>query len=225
MVLFSAKTQMFLLTYFSMFARHAIIGTWSVSKPMIQKDLGLIESDFGNFEFLFLILYAVGNYFSGALVDVWSARAIVSVGLMLSSCSIFTVRLTQIVIASEFGSANHVLVLLLWGLAGLFQSAAWPGGISVVSSWYDKSSHGVVLGMWSTNSPAGSIFGQQLAGFMIGVMLLTWQAAVSTACLLAFLVGILYFILVRIPNFPSCPPQSIANTHKSAIGKAFRIPR
>jgi ACS family hexuronate transporter-like MFS transporter len=92
MLAWSLQSSAFFVTYSSMFARYAIIGTWAVSKPYIQKDLGFTESDFGSFEFLFLLAYAVGNYVSGVLIDKWSARLVVSVGLALTACLMSTVR-------------------------------------------------------------------------------------------------------------------------------------
>jgi sugar phosphate permease len=143
---------------------------------MDEATMGLIDS-------VYLVSYAVGQFIWGALADKVGPRRVLLTGLLAS-----------IVCAVAMGASTWLTAFLVINfLQGLAQSCGWAPLAKNLSCWYSRLERGRILGLWSTNYPAGSVVAFTIAGGAI-TYFGHWSYAfyVPAACLFAIFL-LLYF--------------------------------
>ncbi|XP_064604682.1 sugar phosphate exchanger 3-like [Liolophura sinensis] len=117
------------------------------------------EPFLGGLDTAFLISYAVGLYISGMLGDRFNMRLVLSFGMCSSALTVFMFG----VVTEWTHLYNPYIYMATWILNGLFQSTGWPTVVAVMGNWFERSSRGLVFGLWSACASVGNILGAVMA--------------------------------------------------------------
>ena len=80
-----AQIIVFTLGFFCNLTRHAMMESWSVSKPQIESSLSFDSLSLGALDMVFLFSYAAGNILSGLLSDRYNAKSVLCLGMVVSA--------------------------------------------------------------------------------------------------------------------------------------------
>lgn len=50
---------------------------------------------------------------------------------------------------------------------GFFQTTGWPAVVACIGHWFNKSSRGVIFGIWNSHTNVGNILGAVIAGAFV----------------------------------------------------------
>ncbi|HJO03334.1 MAG TPA: MFS transporter [Acidobacteriota bacterium] len=168
---------------------------FSVAMPLMVEDLGYTKLNFATVISLYSLLYALGQFVSGAWVDRYGPRLVVSIGLCIA---VFSNLLMGI-------SASLLAFAVLGGLNGIGQSTGWPGLVKNMTPWFRQRERGVVMAWWGTSYVLGASFAVVFATFWAvdATVLQQWQwrRAFWAPALLLMLIAIIYMLGSR--NSPS----------------------
>lgn len=173
-------------------------------------------------ETVYLALYAIGQFVSGALGDSLGARRVIAFGMLASAATAFACGL--------FGSA--VAILVGFGLNGLFQSTGWPNNVKVMAHWFTKRQRGTVMGFWCTNYQVGGLVATALATFLMAHW--GWESAFTIpATWVAVVGGVILLFLVERPQDRGLPPAEAPvagaptmepESGRAAMRRMLRVP-
>eukprot|EP00929_Paragymnodinium_shiwhaense_P036904 TRINITY_DN19726_c0_g1_i1.p1 TRINITY_DN19726_c0_g1~~TRINITY_DN19726_c0_g1_i1.p1 ORF type:complete len:494 (+),score=70.23 TRINITY_DN19726_c0_g1_i1:100-1581(+) len=113
-----------------------------------QELLGILDS-------LYMLGYAGAMPVMGRIADQTNAALFLAIGLLAVA-----VLLILIGLAHAWQIHSFVYFAGLSFLGGCAQSIAYPCVIAVISRWFGKSNIGFLLGLWSSCTPIGTIFGK-----------------------------------------------------------------
>ncbi len=158
-----------------------------VMTEFTSEDIGIITSS------LFWS-YGIGHLINGRLGEIFGLRKFIILSAVLS------------VIANiVMGFQSSVLIMaIVWGINGFFQSMAWSPGVSSLNFWWPSDKRGFATGF----ANAFSGFGQVVATLMVALSFavlpnLGWRSAF-------FIPGILPIILVLIfALFAKSSPKAV----------------
>ena len=175
----------FALTWLSYASLYLCRKGVAVSKARLVRELPLTEGALAGIDTAYLIAYAVGQFVSGVAVGRLGARRVIALGLAGSAMACFA-----------FGSASAGWVLVVcFGLNGVFQSTGWPAGTSVMASWYPARDRGAAMGLWATNYQAGGLAGTALATALLARF--GWRVAIAGPGLWLVVYAIVILVLLR----------------------------
>lgn len=148
----------------------------------------------GTLDCAFLFAYAAGLYISGILGDRLEPRLVLSVGMWLTSITVFM-----------FGTLSEWLELYscyyymsLWIVSGFVQSMGWPTEVCIMGNWFGKGGRGWLFGIWSACASAGNIIGAVIASHVLPY---GYEYAFLVNASLLFAGGIvIFFSLVSAPR-------------------------
>ncbi len=147
-----------------------------VLKPVIQKDIGISEVDYGNIVFFFQLAYAVGYVGMGRFID----RVGVRIGL------------TVAVVIWSLAAAAHGLAASVAGFAaarfalGIGEGGNFPACIKTVANWFPVRDRALATGIFNSGSNVGAlatplivpwltvVWGWQAAFYVTGLLGLIW---------------------------------------------------
>ncbi|KAF5800413.1 putative glycerol-3-phosphate-transporting ATPase [Helianthus annuus] len=144
----------------------------------------------GDIDLAFLIVYALGMFFSGHIGDRMNLRIFLTIGMV--GTGLFT---------SLFGVgywANiHVFYyyLIVQMIAGLFQSTGWPSVVAVVGNWFGKSKRGLIMGVWNAHTSIGNISGSLIAAYFLKY---GWGWSMVVPGLMIAVVGVVVFLFLPV---------------------------
>jgi ACS family hexuronate transporter-like MFS transporter len=125
-------------------------------KPVIAKDLGWSESDYGWVVFGFMLAYAIMNPVSGRVIDWLGTRtgyALAATVWGLASMSHAFARN-----ALEFGLARFGL--------GIGEAANFPAAVKAVADWFPRRERALATGIFNSGTNAGTMLGATIAPFV-----------------------------------------------------------
>jgi len=136
-----------------------------VLKPVIEKDMGWSEVDYGNIVSAFQASYGVGMVLVGRWLDRVGTRKGVAIAIALWS------------LAAAFHSlARSVLAFMLARTAlGLAESAAYPGTVKSVAEWFPRKERALGVGILNAGANVGVLL-TPIVGIMVAG-LWGWRAA------------------------------------------------
>ena len=183
------------LTFYSHMAMHATRKALSNIKAELTEDEWFGEGEDANVSYLsvldtcFLIAYAAGLFFMGAVGDRVNRRRLLAFGMVGAAALTGAFGLFGLM-----GVHARGLYGFIWTLNGLVQSISWPNNVAVMSNWFQESSRGRVLGIWSGNQSSGNVLGS-VATLLVLVIARGgfggWQFAMIVNGGLALLSGVL----------------------------------
>ncbi|WP_425228521.1 MFS transporter [Sphingomonas sp.] len=126
-------------------------------KPLLSKELGWSELDYGNIVFWFQCAYAIGYLTFGKVVDVLGARIGYAVAV-----AIWTVAHVAHGAVSSVGQ----FALARFGL-GIGESGNFPGGVKAVANWFPQRERALAIGIFNAGSNVGAIVAPLLIYLML----------------------------------------------------------
>ncbi|WP_105615204.1 MFS transporter [Vallitalea okinawensis] len=129
----------------------------SVALPEIQNAFGWSKTQVGMIGSVFFWVYGIGHLINGYIGDKVSSRLYIFAGVVL-------IAITNIC----FGFATSLIVMVvLWGINGYFQSMIWGPMIKTLSFWNENKKRGKTATLISTSMVGGYILAWGLAGIII----------------------------------------------------------
>lgn len=195
------QIRAFALTWISYASYYFTRKNLAVSKSRLHDSLGFTTAELGSIDTLYLIIYAAGQFMTGWLGDRIGPRRLIALGMLCSAAT-----------ALCFGlSSSYFVMLLAFGINGLFQSSGWPGNVKAMQPFFGPSQRGRVMGLWTTNYQAGGLLATVLATWLLAHY--GWRAAFVVPALWVALVGVVIgFMLVEKPTDRDLLPVSSAVT-------------
>ena len=121
------------------------------------------EKFMGTLDACFMFAYAVGLFVSGFIADRNDLRLVLSIGMGLTSVTVFVFGC----VFEWLEFYSQPAYLTLWLLNGFLQSTGWPSVVAVMGNWFGKGSRGFVMGLWSACASVGNIIGALLVAAVL----------------------------------------------------------
>lgn len=135
----------------------------------------------------YLVVYAMGNLFFGALTNRLSARHTLAAGMVVNGLAVAAF--------SRVHSDGIVHMHILWTLAALGGSVYHPIANVLITRLYPNRK-GMVLGVTGMGAAVGFAFAPLLTSFLSGVLQLTWQPIALSFGSAGVVVGVLAWFFV-----------------------------
>ncbi|XP_058458727.1 glucose-6-phosphate exchanger SLC37A2 isoform X2 [Malaya genurostris] len=133
--------------------------TWCDYPPFDSPDSAAL---FGSLDSAFLFSYAIAMFFSGFIAERVSLRYYLSLGMLFSGifCYLFGM-------AKVYDIHSMAYFIFVQAMAGMFQTTGWPGVVTVVGRWFERSKRGLIFGIWNSHTSIGNILGIFLAAYYV----------------------------------------------------------
>jgi glycerol-3-phosphate transporter len=166
----------------------------SMAIPAMEEDLGYSKTKLGLIVSALQIMYGIGKFTNGILADRANPRYFMAFGLLLSA-----------IVNIVFGlSASLIVLVILWGMNGWFQSMGFPPGARLLSHWYSPSEYGRIWGLYGCSHQVGAAAIIIIAGYAVT---LGWQYVFILSALFAILAALFLFNRLRdVPETMGLPP-------------------
>ena len=154
----------------------------------VQQEIGMSTFASGMVDTSYHAMYCVGQVFYSSIKSKYSSKTIISAGLFGAAMCTLCFSLTS----------NSMVMVLLWGLCGLFGSLGWPSCVSVVTPWLAAKERGKIMGVWGSCQAVGSL----LANWLVASLLMYgWRFSYLGVVVIVGLIGILVItFLIEHPN-------------------------
>ncbi len=151
--------KIFIITYITYAAYYLARLSLSVALPEIGRDLGYSKFELGIIGGAFSIVYALGQFINGQLADSFGPKRIISFGLAMSA-----------IVSSLFGySETFIVLVLLWGINGYFQSTGWPSAVKIIRNWFGERRIGLVGGIFGSCFLVGNMISWIVLGYVVSI--------------------------------------------------------
>ncbi|KAL4575957.1 hypothetical protein LXL04_012044 [Taraxacum kok-saghyz] len=161
----------------------------------------------GDLDLAFLIVYAIGMFFSGHIGDRMNLRIFLTIGMV--GTGLFT-SLFGVGYWANIHFFSYYLITQM--LAGLFQSTGWPSVVAVVGNWFGKSKRGLIMGVWNAHTSVGNIAGSLIAAYFLKY---GWGWSMVVPGLMIAFVGVLVFMFLPVD------PESVGvNSDEDELGSS-----
>lgn len=183
--------------------------------PKMTKELGWSVSQAGLIVSVIFWTYGLGHLVNGRLSEIIGVKRFIMAGIILSVICNFTL--------SFFTSA--VVIAIIWGLNGYFQSMVWSPGISLISKWWSQKERGFATGMATGFAGIASIVAWlAVTGAFTVAPEMGWRAAFRLPVLLLFLFAFVYWFMVREkPSDAGLPEYQETGKTKEMEDQYFQI--
>ena len=162
--------------------------TISVLAPVITKDLGLTNTQFGGIVTWFLLAYTISQGLSGKLYDRIGTR----LGFVVS-ITIWSVAAISHAFARGLGTLSLFRFVL-----GLGEAGNWPGAAKTVAEWFPISQRALGMAIFNSGAAIGSIVAPPLIVWL--QLKYGWQATFIVTGSLGFLWLALWFFFYQSPQ-------------------------
>ncbi|MBQ9547657.1 MAG: MFS transporter [Bacteroidales bacterium] len=147
----------------------------SMAIPAMEAQLGLSKVQLGIFMTLNGVIYGASRFVNGYLVDRFSRRKIMSLGLLLSAAVNFIIAFSPkmngfLNLLDGEGKATMGLVYLigsLWLVNGYLQGMGVPPCVSLLSHWIRPKELPTKQSIWNTSHSIGAGLVVLLCGFLL----------------------------------------------------------
>ena len=157
----------------------------SVAMPGIMEEFALSKTEMGFVLTALFMAYAAGQFINGQLGDKFGARKLVLVGIVGSA-----------ILNLVFGFSNGLLMMvLIWGLNGYFQSMGWSPTVKTIANWFPTKLRGKAGGLLGTSYQIGNAYSWALAGLVVGIM--GWRWAFFVPAIIFLVSGVHWFVRIR----------------------------
>ncbi len=174
-----------------------------VLKPLLERELGWSEIDYGNLVFSFQAAYALGYAGGGRLLDRLGVRFGYALAVTLWSIA-----------AMAHGLARSVPAFALARAAlGLAEGANFPAAVKAVAEWFPRRERALATGIFNAGTNVGALVTPLLAPWL--AVAFGWPAAFFVTGAL----GLLWLLLWRL--FYREPPASRSDAAVPAAGIAW----
>ena len=188
----------------------------SIAIPAMESELGITKTQLGIFLTVHSLIYGLSRFVNGFLVDRFSQRKIMSLGLLLTCvANLFICFSPKLIGLMSFlntdGKATLGLVYLigsLWVLNGYFQGMGVPPCVSLLSRWLKPSELATKQSIWNVSHTLGAGLVVAMCGYLLDCFgYSAWYLCFLVPAFIA-LVGVpmLWFALKDSPSEVGLPP-------------------
>ncbi len=167
---------------------------FSYAKPAMIAD-GFSKQDLRTLSMAYLVMYALGQFFTGMLGDRFGARKVIlwSMGLAIATNVVF-----------GFGSGIGFLSLLM-ALNGIAQAGGFPQCCKVLAAWFEPERRGRIVGLFLSSYTVGELIALVLTGLILRSANWQWAFFVPSALVAVALAYIAWSLRAR-PEDAGLPP-------------------
>lgn len=158
----------------------------SIAMPKIMEEYGLTKSEMGLILSSLFALYAIGQFINGQLGDKLNSRRIITIGLLSSAI---------LNIVFGFNTGILIIMVIIWGLNGYFQSMGWGPTVKAMANWFPVRIRGRISGLLGTSYIIGGAFSWFLAGTIIKYF--NWRYVFWFPSIFCILIAIHWYIRAR----------------------------
>ncbi|RYG69535.1 MFS transporter, partial [bacterium] len=203
--------------------------------PVLEKDIGWSESDYGNIVIAFQAAYAIGLVLAGGFMDKVGTRR--GYGISITIWSLAAIGHAFAGTVASFSAARFVL--------GLGEAGNFPAAIKTVAEWFPKRDRALVAGIFNSGSNVGAIVAPLVVPWL--ALTYSWKVAFVVTGFIGFVWLVAWLLVYRRPEehpkvsaaelayIRSDPPESVTPIpwvnllpHRQlwafAIGKALTDP-
>lgn len=162
--------------------------TLSVLAPVITKDLGLSNTEFGGIVVWFLLAYTISQAVSGKLYDRIGTR----LGFV---CSITVWSLAAMAHAFARGLASLSVCRFFLGLG---EAGNWPGAAKAIAEWFPIRQRAFAMAIFNSGAALGSVVAPPLIVFLS--LQYGWQATFLVTGSLGFIWLAAWLVFYRAPD-------------------------
>ncbi len=184
-------------------------------KPVLEKDLGWNEADYGWIVSAFQLAYGLVMPFVGRMIDWIGMR----VGYMLAVV-VWSVAAMAHALAGnavQFGAARFAL--------GLGESANFPAAIKTVAYWFPRRERALATGLFNSGTNIGALIAPLAVPFL--ALHFGWRSAFIFTGAIGFLWVVLWMLFFREPEkHPWLDPKELAliRSDNEEHSEAVRVP-
>lgn len=163
--------------------------TLSVLAPVITKDLGLSNTEYGGIATWFLLAYTISQALSGKLYDRIGIKKGFTVSIVVWSLAAMAHALTRTL--GGLSAARFVL--------GLGEAGNWPGAAKTVAEWFPVRERAFGMAIFNSGAAIGSIVAPPI---IVGLTAYYghWQPTFLITGILGFLWLILWWVFYDSPE-------------------------
>lgn len=176
---------------------------YSIVNPMMQKDVGLSLAQIGLVASFYTWVFAVCQFFGGALLDRLGSRRVI-----VPAVALVTVGLYVFATADSFAKLILSQIILAVGSCVGFVGAGYVGG-----KWFGMAKYGLMFGLVQTVASLSSAFGQ--TGIAIALHEMDWR----NLALHGVYFGIGLFIVAALFVRDPAPPPPTTGSLLTGVGK------
>ena len=172
---------LFSLLYCAHYCTRLNIGNAQVAMPFSSEEIGIITST------LFWS-YGIGHLVNGRLGEIFGIRRFIIWSVILSI-------ITNIIM----GFQTSILVMaIVWGFNGFFQSMAWSPGVSSLVAWWPSDKRGFATGFANAFSGFGQVAATLMVALGFGLFpALGWRSAFFIPAILPAIMLVIYIIFAK----------------------------
>ncbi len=167
------KTILVLMVGYALY--YFVRKNFSIAIPALEQELGITKSQLGIFLTFNGILYGFSRFVNGVLVDRFSKKNIMSLGLVLSAAINFAIcfspKMNGVMnLLDGEGKATLLLVYLigsLWVVNGYIQGMGVPPCVSLLANWVRPSELATKQSIWNASHSIGAGVVVWLCGVML----------------------------------------------------------
>jgi ACS family hexuronate transporter-like MFS transporter len=180
--------------------------------PGLQKDYAISDVQYGYIQSAFALSYAIGQVFSGRLLDQIGTR--IGYALALGAWSVAAMFHSVARGPWAFGAMRIVL--------GVMESPAFPGAAKVLAEWFPRRERAFAFGFVNAGTNMGVISASALVPWLAAHYGSQW-AFIATGAL-GFVVLMFWVPLYRAPGeHRSVSPSELAHINSDAAEPAVRV--
>ncbi|MDQ6759241.1 MAG: MFS transporter [Acidobacteriota bacterium] len=157
-------------------------------KPVLEKDLGWNEADFGWIVFAFQLSYALMMPFAGRAMDWLGTRLGYLLAVVVWSIAAMGHALARN--AMDFAIARFAL--------GFGESANFPAAIKTIADWFPRSERALATGIFNSGTNVGAIVAPLAVPYL--ALHFGWRSAFIVTGAIGFVWVALWFLLFRQPR-------------------------
>lgn len=174
---------------------------YGIVSPDIAQDADLTLAQISSAASVYMVAFAVFQFFSGSLLDRYGSRPLLAVAVALVTAGAFLYAAT-----SNFGTLVLAQVVLAVGSSFGFVGAGYIGG-----KWFVAARYGLMFGLVQMFASLGSAVGQPAISAMLHVM--TWRELLAGFGAAGVLLTLAFVFIVR---NPVATPEDIAAAKAAA---------
>jgi MFS transporter, ACS family, hexuronate transporter len=162
--------------------------TISVLAPVITRDLGLSNTEFGGIVAWFLLAYTISQALSGKLYD----RIGTKLGFVVSII-VWSIAAMAHAFARGLGSLSAFRFLL-----GLGEAGNWPGAAKTVAEWFPIRQRAFAMAIFNSGAALGSVIAPPLIVWLS--LSYGWQTTFIVTGALGFVWLVLWLLFYQTPD-------------------------
>lgn len=156
--------------------------------PTMMIEEGWSKAQLGVLSSVMFWTYGMGHLFNGRLGEIFGLNRFIVAGCILSASANILIGL----------QSSLIVIIILWGFNGYFQSMAWSPGIALLAKWWPGDKRGFATGFANAFSGAGQAIAAALVLFAFAVApSMGWRAAFIFPVLIVAVVAIIYKLIIK----------------------------